>query len=71
MNTQQRLFLVQGQSSFVVFIFLRKNPAVAPCHALHYLQMSTELLAPTLAVDGPNPEYPWPRSMPKIAPVEH
>lgn len=28
-------------------------------------------LAPALANDGPNPEYPWPRDNPQHAPVEH
>jgi hypothetical protein len=30
-----------------------------------------EDLAPALAIDGPNPEYPWPRANPEVAPVEH
>lgn len=30
-----------------------------------------EDLAPALAQDGPNPEYPWPRADPQTAPVEH
>ena len=30
-----------------------------------------EDLAPALALDGPNPEYPWPRDDPQTAPVEH
>jgi hypothetical protein len=43
----QRLFLLQARSDFDVFEFLREHcrkgdfPA---CHALHYLQMATELL---------------------------
>ncbi|MFO0808824.1 MAG: hypothetical protein U0746_09395 [Gemmataceae bacterium] len=28
-------------------------------------------LAPALAKDGPNPEYPWPHDDPKYAPVEY
>jgi hypothetical protein len=35
------------------------------------LAHSLERLAPALAGDGPNPEYPWPRSDPRTAPVEH
>ena len=30
-----------------------------------------EHLAPALANDGPNPEYPWPHQRPKFAPVDH
>lgn len=30
-----------------------------------------EHLAPSLANDGPNPEYPWPHSDPQYAPVEY
>ncbi len=30
-----------------------------------------ERLAPDLAGDGPNPEYPWPHALPHTAPVQH
>ncbi len=30
-----------------------------------------ERLAPDLANDGPNPEYPWPHEEPKNAPAQH
>jgi len=30
-----------------------------------------ERLTPDLSNDGPNPEYPWPHSLPETAPVEH
>jgi hypothetical protein len=30
-----------------------------------------ERLAPALALDNENPEYPWPRAAPEIAPAEH
>ena len=30
-----------------------------------------EDLAPAIAQDGPNPEYPWPRNNPVVAPAEH
>jgi len=30
-----------------------------------------ERLAPDLANDGPNPEYPWPHAQPESAPVNH
>ena len=35
------------------------------------LAYELERLAPDLAADGPNPEYPWPRYNPEHAPVEH
>jgi hypothetical protein len=132
MTEYQRLFLVQARAAFVVFDLLSGRPNLPPCHALHYLQMATELLgkahawkhgplanthrafvsflrslssnrkaqkqlgfrgqnehwehtirksvplaaaiedlAPALALDGPNPEYPWPRAAPQVAPAEH
>ena len=132
MTEYQRLFLVQARAVYSVFELLRRNPSLHPCHALHYLQMATELLgkahawkhgptskthrafvgflrslstnrqaqkqlgfegqneswvylirksirlaasvedlAPTLAGDGPNPEYPWPPDDPKTAPAEY
>jgi hypothetical protein len=132
MNEQQRLFLAQARSDFAVFGLLRTQAALPVCHAIHYLQMTTEMLgkahawgsgpnpgthraivrflrslstnraaqrhlgyegkneawssrirasipfaqrvedlAPALAQDGPNPEYPWPRANPHTAPAEH
>ena len=35
------------------------------------LARAVEILAPALAQNRPNPEYPWPRDLPVIAPVEH
>ncbi|MEX1095601.1 MAG: hypothetical protein WED34_06095 [Planctomycetales bacterium] len=35
------------------------------------LAYELQALAPSLAHDGPNPEYPWPRDKPEHAPVEH
>src|SRR5262249_2626178 len=32
---------------------------------------SLQKLAPALANDGPNPEYPWPPDAPTTSPVEH
>jgi hypothetical protein len=132
MTEQQRLFLVQARSAHAVFRLLKTCPSVHHCHALHYLQMATELLgkayawergaigrshkalvgflrnlssnvkaqeklgfkgknrnwthtirkvvpiaeslqrmAPALAQNGPNPEYPWPPDAPTTAPVEY
>jgi hypothetical protein len=132
MTEHQRLFLVQARTDFAVFEILRRRPDLPRCHAIHYLQMATELLgkadawkhgpqkathrafarflrtlstnrhaqrqlgyegqnenwrhmirktiplaqtiedlAPTLAGNGPNPEYPWPPANPRFAPAEH
>jgi hypothetical protein len=132
MTEFQRLFLVQARTNFTVFETFRTDPALPACHALHYLQMATEMLgkahtwrsgrpanthrafagflkslstnrhaqnqlgfqgrnqnwqhivrksrrlaervenlAPALALDSPNPEYPWPRLAPHTAPAEH
>jgi hypothetical protein len=132
MKEEQRLFLVQARSAYSVFELLSGQKSLHHCHALHYLQMATELLgkasawqgvsigkshkalsrfldnlatnskaqkqlgfegqnanwahtirkikplandlqnlAPSLANDGPNPEYPWPTSSPTTAPVEY
>ena len=131
MNEVQRLFLVQARSAFDVYKLLNGEPKLHHCHALHYLQMATELLgkagawrhppvgkshkalvpflrnlatnsraqismghrgqnsnwtnmirkiiciaerlqqlAPALAENGPNVEYPWPPAAPGTAPVE-
>ena len=37
----------------------------------HLLAERIEELAPALSLDGPNPEYPWPRDDPRLAPAEH
>ncbi len=132
MKEEQRLFLVQAKSAYTVFKVLNENKSIHHCHALHYLQMATELLgkanawkngpivkshkalvsflrslssntkaqkqlgyegqnenwthtirkitpiaeslqkmAPALANDGPNPEYPWPPNAPAATPVEY
>ena len=132
MTEYQRLFLVQAQCDLTVFELLRGQLNLPRCHALHYLQMATELLgkahawkhgrpakthrafvdflrrlstnrkaqkqlghegqdqrwrqvirtslplakriedlAPALAGDAPNPEYPWPPDAPQAAPAEH
>ncbi len=134
MTEFQRLFLVQARTDLAVFELLRKQDDLPSCHALHYLQMATEMLgkahawkhgpppklrthhafvsflrslstnrkaqkqlgfegqneswkyvikksvglaqrienmAPALAGDSPNPEYPWPPAAPQAAPAEH
>lgn len=44
MTEQQRLFLVQARTDFMVFELFRKDSKIPHCHALHYLQMATEML---------------------------
>lgn len=44
MTEYQRLFLVQARTDFTVFENFRKDAGLPCCHALHYLQMATELL---------------------------
>jgi hypothetical protein len=44
MNEHQRLFFVQARTDITVFDLLRRNSGLPACHALHYLQMATELL---------------------------
>lgn len=131
MREEQRLFLVQARSAYAVYRLLNADRSLHHSHALHYLQMATELLgkanawrggavskshralvgflrslssntkaqkrlgydgqnenwthtirkitpiaeslqsmAPALANDGPNPEYPWPADAPTATPVE-
>jgi hypothetical protein len=133
MNAQQELFLVQARTVFSVFSIFRTDGSLPHCHALHYLQMATELLgkahawgkgpqkklthralvkflkvlasntkaqsqlnykgkneqwtqmlrkwkalaeriedlAPDLAGDDPNPEYPWPPANPTETPARY
>jgi hypothetical protein len=44
MNSQQRVWWEQAQSDHAAFVVVRGH-GLAPCHALHYLQMVTEKLA--------------------------
>jgi len=45
----QRLFLVQARTDFAVFELLRSRRGLPACHALHYLQMATEMLGKACA----------------------
>ena len=56
MTEQQRLFLVQARTDFAVFELFRRNSTLPACHALHYLQMATELFGKAHAWrhGGPN-----------------
>ena len=44
MKEEQRLFLVQAKSAYTVYTLLNADKSLHHCHALHYLQMATELL---------------------------
>ena len=44
MTEHQRLFLIQARTDFTVFEMFRKDPVLPACHALHYLQMATEMI---------------------------
>ena len=132
MKEEQRLFLVHAKSVFSVYRLLNADKSLHRCHALHYLQMATELLgkaylwkhgppanthrafvsflkslaknrkaqkqlgfegrnenwehlirksvplaeciedlAPALALDAPNPEYPWEQNGNVLVPVDY
>lgn len=58
MNARQELFLAQSRAVFKVFAILRKNEDLPHCHALHHLQMATELLGKA---------YAWGRRQPKLS----
>jgi hypothetical protein len=45
MKEEQRLFFVQARSAFQVYKILKSNETLHHCHALHYLQMATELFS--------------------------
>jgi hypothetical protein len=40
-------------------------------HGVLPVAYQLERLAPDLAANGPNPEYPWPRELPTIAPADY
>jgi hypothetical protein len=52
-----------------VFEFARFEDLQNWIRAILPLAYQLERLAPTLAQDGPNPEYPWPHIAPKHAPA--
>lgn len=56
MTEYQRLFLVQARTDFAVFELFRKDSGLPACHALHYLQMATEMLGKA---------YNWTHGRPK------
>jgi hypothetical protein len=52
-----------------VFAFGRFEDLQNWIRAVLPLAYALERLAPALAQDGPNPEYPWPRAAPEFAPA--
>jgi hypothetical protein len=54
-----------------LFSFKRFNDFQNWIRAVLPIAYDLERLAPTLANDGPNPEYPWPHERPEFAPATH
>jgi hypothetical protein len=50
--------------------FKRRDQWSAKLDGVVSLVESIQQLAPDLAGDGPNPEYPWPPNRPETAPIE-
>jgi hypothetical protein len=59
----------ERQQIAAVFEFARFDDLQNWIRASLPLAYQLERLAPTLAQDGPNPEYPWPHTAPKHAPA--
>lgn len=53
------------------FGFVRVDDLLAWLRSALPLASRLENMAPSLAGDGPNPEYPWPREAPQYCPAEH
>ena len=54
-----------------LFTFTRFADFQSWIRAVLPIAYELEQLAPTLANDGPNPEYPWPHNQPADAPANH
>ena len=54
-----------------VFSFNRFQDFQGRIKTLLTIAYDLERLAPSLANEGPNPEYPWPHARPEIAPAKH
>ncbi len=54
-----------------LFTFTRFNDFQKWVYAVLPTAYDLEHLAPTLANNGPNPEYPWPHQRPEFAPAHH
>ncbi len=69
-----RLFraLADNQRAFEALGFKRLDDYQEWCRqTANQLSYQVERLAPALAQDGPNPEYPWPSAKPKESPVSY
>lgn len=54
-----------------LFTFSRFDSFRNGIRAMLPIAYDLERLAPTLATDGPNPEYPWPHRTPQYAPADY
>lgn len=54
-----------------LFTFARYVDFQGWIYAVLPIAYDLERLAPALAKDGPNPEYPWPHNQPQSAPAHH
>lgn len=54
-----------------LFTFTRFSDFQKWIHAVLPIAYDLERLAPALANNGPNPEYPWPHERPEFAPARH
>jgi hypothetical protein len=61
----------QRQKLAAVFEFSRFQDFRSWIRSIMPLAYSLERLAPDLATDGPNPEYPWPHRAPVHAPADY
>jgi len=59
----------QRQQIADIFAFGRFDGFQAWCRSALTLAYDLERLAPALANDGPNPEYPWPHDSPQYVPA--
>jgi len=59
----------EGRKIAGVFNFARYKDFEAWVYRILPLEYELERLAPALAQDGPNPEYPWPRTEPQHIPA--
>jgi len=54
-----------------LFSFTRFDDFQTRIKSVLELAYDLERITPDLANDGPNPEYPWPHDLPKLAPVNY
>jgi len=54
-----------------LFAFTRFDDFQSWIYTAQSIAYNLECLAPALANNGPNPEYPWPHDRPEFAPANH